>query len=75
MARLTTIGLHYEVGRLAAMLDMSVRYLKDQIKAGEIEAYRLGNKIVVPDKSLREFLRNHSIGKPPDPPDEAEAAA
>lgn len=56
-----SIGAHYEVGRLAALLDMSPRWVKERIKAGEMDGYRLGHKIVVPHDSLTKFLANRSM--------------
>jgi hypothetical protein len=55
------LGAHYEVGRVAMLLDMSPRYVKDRIKAGDLEGYRLGNRIVVSANSLQAFLDNRKM--------------
>lgn len=55
------IGAHYEVGRVAMLLDMSPRYVKERIKAGEMIGYRLGNRIVVEAESIRAFLQNREM--------------
>lgn len=58
----TILGAHYEVGRVAALLDMSPRWVKEKVKAGEIKGFRLGNRIVVDAKSLNEFLERRKLG-------------
>lgn len=52
---------HYEVGRVAALLDMSVRWAKERVKAGDLEGFRLGNRIVVSAESLEVFMRNRRM--------------
>jgi AraC-like DNA-binding protein len=52
---------HYEVGRVAMLLDMSPRYVKERIKAGELVGYRLGNRVVVEADSIRSFLQNRRM--------------
>ena len=56
------IPAHYEVGRVAMLLDMSPRYVKDRIKAGDMVGYRLGSRIVVTAESIRAFLDNRRMG-------------
>ena len=45
-----------EVNKLAKMLDMSPRWIKDKVKAGELLGYRLGNRIVVNRQSVDDFM-------------------
>lgn len=56
------LAAYYEVGRAAALLDMSPRYVKDRIRGGDLEGYRLGNRIVVTAESLQVFLANRLMG-------------
>ncbi len=46
---------------VARMLSMSVRWVKDQVKAGNLKGYRLGNKVMVDAQSLNEFLSERSM--------------
>jgi len=55
------LGAHYEVGKLAALIDMSPRFIKERIKAGELEGYRLGNRIVVSAESVKRYLENRRM--------------
>jgi len=55
------LAAHHEIGRVAALLDMSPRYVKDRIKAGDLVGYRLGNRIVVDAASINSFLENRKI--------------
>lgn len=50
------VGAHLEVNRVAALLDMSPRWVKEQVKAGELLGYRLGNRTVVAVESLLRFM-------------------
>jgi hypothetical protein len=69
---ISTIGAHYDAGRVAALLDMSVRWVKARIQQGELEGYRLGHKVVVSEASLRAFLERHQMHKSDEPdPDSA----
>jgi excisionase family DNA binding protein len=52
---------HFDVKTVATQLSMSVRWVKERIKAGELQGYRLGHKIVVPEKSLQSFLENRAM--------------
>lgn len=52
---------HYEVGRVAALLDMSVRWVKERVKAGDLEGFRLGNRIVISADSLEDFMQNRRM--------------
>jgi hypothetical protein len=52
---------HYEVNRVAMLLDMSPRFVKERIKAGEMEGYRLGNRVVVTASSIRSYLDNRRM--------------
>ncbi|MHC1768180.1 MAG: helix-turn-helix domain-containing protein [Verrucomicrobiia bacterium] len=56
------IPMHYEIGRVALLLDMSTKFVKDRIKAGDLRAFRLGNRIVVEVASIRTFLDNRALG-------------
>ena len=56
------VAAHMEIGRAAALLDMSPRYVKERLKAGEMTGYRLGNRIVVECESIRAFLENRKMG-------------
>ena len=47
---------HYEVNRVAALLDMSPRWVKQRVKDGELKGRRLGNRIVIEAGSLNDFL-------------------
>ena len=52
---------HYEVGRVATLLDMSPRYVKDRIKDGHLTGFRLGSRIVVTADSIQVFLDNRRM--------------
>lgn len=45
-----------EVNKLAKTIDMSPRWIKDKVKAGELLGYRLGNRIVVDLQSVDDFM-------------------
>jgi hypothetical protein len=57
------IGAHMDVARAAALLDMTPRWVKDKIKAGDLQGYRLGQKVIVSVESLRLYLDNNSMGQ------------
>jgi hypothetical protein len=61
-AKAIQIPQHYEVGTAANLLGMSVRFIKTRCKAGEMEGYRLGNRIVVTAASIRSYLDNRLLG-------------
>jgi hypothetical protein len=56
------VAAHMEIGRCAALLDMSPRYVKGRLKAGEMTGFRLGNRIVVECESILTFLENRRMG-------------
>ena len=58
----TPIQAHYSVGRLAALLDMCPRWIKDRVKVGELVGYRLGKCIVVDAGSVDKFLTARRLG-------------
>ncbi len=62
------IGDYYHVNRVALLLDMSDRWLKDQIKKGELVGLRLGKKIVIQGDSLRRFIDSRQITQTVEPP-------
>ena len=55
------VGDPLDVNRVAALLDMSVRWVKEQVKAGNQVGYRLGTTIKVEGDSLRQFLAARSM--------------
>lgn len=55
------VSAHLEVNRVAALLDMSPRFVKEKIKAGELVGFRLGSRIVISVESLNSFLENRRI--------------
>ena len=57
----TPIGPHFQIGKVAEMLDMSTRYVRDRIRAGDLEGYRLGSRVVVPAEALKQFLDNRRM--------------
>ena len=67
----TPLPAHYQVGRLAVLLDMSVRWVKDRVKDGSLVGYRLGKNIVVDAGSVEQFLAARRIGEPLAPSQEA----
>ena len=54
-------GSYMEAGRVADLIDMSVRYVKERIKDGSLKGYRMGNRIVVSTDSLQAFIANREI--------------
>lgn len=50
------ISVHYEVNKVAALLDMSPRWVKERVKAGQLKGRRLGNRIVIDGESLNDYL-------------------
>jgi DNA-binding Lrp family transcriptional regulator len=55
------VGAFYSVRRVAEQLDMSVRWVKERIKAGELDGYRLGCKTVVAAESLANYLHKRRL--------------
>src|SRR6516225_3376838 len=49
----------HSVASAAEAIDMSERFIRDKIKAGEIRHSRLGLEIRIPDEALREFINRH----------------
>ncbi len=52
---------YIEVGNVARSLDMSTRWVKDQVKAGHLSGFRLGNRIVIDRRSLEDFMAAREI--------------
>ena len=56
------VSLHLEVGVVCYLLGgMSRRFVRDRIKAGDLEGYLLGNKMVVSADSVNAYLQNQRI--------------
>lgn len=56
------LGGHTAVTRVAALLDVSPRFVKERINSGELKGYRLGgNLIVVDNASLQQFMESREI--------------
>jgi excisionase family DNA binding protein len=53
---------HIEANRLAVLLDVSVRWVKDKVKSGELVGYRLGKRICVDSASVDKFLEARRLG-------------
>lgn len=59
-----TVEMHLEVGVCAALLGgMSRRFIRDRIKAGDLEGYLLGNKMVVSASSVNRYLDRTRISE------------
>lgn len=50
-----------EVNKLAKIIDMSPRWIKEQIKSGKLLGYRLGNRIVVNCQSVSDFMASREM--------------
>lgn len=55
------IGAHIKATRLAALWDVSARYIKNLVKNGTLRGYRLERDIVVDVASANEFLSKHRM--------------
>lgn len=53
---------HYETHRVAALLDVSLKWIKAEIKRGNLTGYRLGTRIVIPAEDLEKLLKNTRMG-------------
>lgn len=51
------------VQEVAEQISMSIRWLKDQVKAGNLKGYRLGIKIMIDLESLKEFMAAREMAK------------
>lgn len=59
--RTKPLGAFYSVRKVAEQLDMSVRWVKERIKAGELVGFRFGCKTVVAADSLESYLENRRL--------------
>lgn len=50
------LGVHYTVGRAAYLLDKGPRWIKEKIKDGVLDGYRLDGEIVVTLASINAYL-------------------
>ena len=48
--------------RVAALLDMSVRFIREEVKAGRLEGYIFGKDLVIAGDSLRAWMRERAAG-------------
>jgi hypothetical protein len=68
MKQRKTVELHLDIGVAALLMGgMSKRWMKTQIVAGELEGFRVGNKLVVTAASVNDYLERRRIG--PSSPD------
>jgi len=52
-----------EVNRAAALLDCSARLLKDAVRAGELSAVRVGNRLSLPVSQLNQWIDARRVGR------------
>jgi len=57
------IEAHVEVNRAAALLDCSARLLKDAVRAGELSAVRVGNRLSLPVSQLNQWIDARRVGR------------
>jgi hypothetical protein len=50
------IGDHYDTTKVAVRLDMSVRWVKEQVKRQNLVGFKLGKKLVISGDSIRAYL-------------------
>ncbi|HRY51824.1 MAG TPA: helix-turn-helix domain-containing protein [Candidatus Paceibacterota bacterium] len=55
---------HYTVAAVAEQLGMCERWVKDRVKEGLLDGYRLGHKIVVSEESVLKLLEQRRISCP-----------
>ena len=60
----TPLAPHLKVRRVAAMIDKSDRFVKEEVKAGNLEGIRIGNEIVIPLASINKYLADRVMRKP-----------
>lgn len=65
------VQAHYDVTRTAALLDVSPRWVKQQIAKGNLVASRIGKKIVVQADSIKDLLNRTTISPKQAEPNEA----
>ena len=58
---LKVIRAHYDVQRVAILLDMSTKWVKERVHAGDLEGYRLGGKVVITAASISTYLDNRRV--------------
>lgn len=57
------IRAHMKVKKVAALLDKCERWVKEEIKDGKLEGFRLGNEIVVSVESLNNYIESRRMRK------------
>lgn len=55
------IGSFYAARKVAKMLDMSVSWVYERVKAGDLPGYRLGCKLVIPADALNDYLEKRRV--------------
>ena len=53
-----------KVRKVAALLDKSDRFVKDEIKDGNLEGFRFGSEVVVAVESLNRYIEARRMRKP-----------
>jgi len=57
------IEAHLELNRAALLLDCSARLLKNAVKANELAAVRVGNRLSLPVSQLNQWIDARRVGR------------